>query len=282
MARWDGAAWRPLGPQTEPRIGHVDVVCVHTMVGYLKSTEDMFEQDGYYGTESHFGIGGKWGPDAAAGLDGVVWQWQDTAYQADANGPDGNDYIVSVETADNAPDDADDLEPWTSRQVDALVRTLVWCCREHDVPAVLIPDSKPGRRGIGYHRLGCDPTRVDGGDLWSESYGKVCPGDRRIKQLRDEVIPRVAAELAGDEGEDDDMLKIGRVSDGRHFVLDGCGKRLVTPERANELVKLKWAEVKDVSADLLSEFPTYVEDGTHGGSTDTRLKAADDQPGGAL
>jgi hypothetical protein len=45
--------------------------------------------------------------------------------------------------------------------------------------------------------MGCDPWRVSGGELWSKAYGKVCPGDRRIDQLIDVVIPRVHAAVYG-------------------------------------------------------------------------------------
>lgn len=90
------------------------------------------------------------------------------------------------------------------------------------------------------------------------------------------VGPQVDVQPAAKER---DMFKIARVSDGRLFILDGVGKRLITKPRADVLVRLGWAEVKDVGSDLLAEFPTYVEDGTHGGSTDTALRAADDVPG---
>ena len=53
------------------------------MVGYLTSTDDYFRTGngaGYQDTESHSGVGGRWGGDAKAGLDGTVWQWQDLLY----------------------------------------------------------------------------------------------------------------------------------------------------------------------------------------------------------
>ena len=73
------------------------------MVGYPPA-RTMFphrERRGYQGTESHFGVGGRWGGDAKAGLDGTVWQWQDLLYTADAN-LDGAWDVISIETADNA------------------------------------------------------------------------------------------------------------------------------------------------------------------------------------
>jgi hypothetical protein len=68
----------------------------------------------------------------------------------------------------------------------------------------MAPDSKPESRGIAFHRQGCDGNftgyayggRVAGGELWSSAYGKVCPGDRRITQLINTILPR-ARQLAG-------------------------------------------------------------------------------------
>ena len=56
-----------------------------------------------------------------------------------------------------------------------------------DIPCRAVLDSKPGRRGVGHHRLGIDPWRVSAGELWSTARGKACPGDRRIAQLPDVI-----------------------------------------------------------------------------------------------
>lgn len=164
------------------------------MVGYLYSTDSMFKSGGYTGTESHFGVGGRWGSDATHGLDGVVYQWQDTVYSADAN-LDGWYRCISIETADNAPQSADDILPWTSKQVESIAQCVAWCCDRYNIPPTLVVDSKPGRRGVAYHRQGIDPWRVSGGELWSGSRGKECPADARISQLSSVVLPRVRAIL---------------------------------------------------------------------------------------
>jgi hypothetical protein len=167
-----------------------DLIVMHTMAGYLTGTDAMFKRNGWSGTESHFGVGGAWGGDRTAGLDGVVYQWQDTEFRADAN-LDANRWAISIETADNAPLRARDIEAWTPKQLDAIVKLVAWCCRTYGIPPILVPDSKPGRRGIAYHRQGISPWKVAGGDTWSTSPGKECPGDRRINQIRNVVIPRV-------------------------------------------------------------------------------------------
>lgn len=212
MLRYPNALYKPLGAQTEPVMRGHHVVCVHTMVGYLSSTDKYFRLTnglGYNGTESHYGVGGPWGGDGALQLDGTVWQWQDRGRQADAN-VDGGFTVISIETADNAPGLPQDITEWSAAQVDALVALIAWECSaaahaecpagwdcRDGIPAVLIPDTQPGRRGIGYHRQGIDPWRVSGGVRWSLSRGKACPGDRRIAQLTNVVIPRVQAALSG-------------------------------------------------------------------------------------
>lgn len=204
MPRYPGAIYRPLAAkETQPAMKRHDVVCLHTMVGSLASTDAMFHEGGYTGTESHFGVGGIWGADAAKGYDGKVFQWQDTAFTADAN-YQGNPRVLSIETADNAPQLARDVRPWTAKQLEAIVQLVAWLCRTHSIPAVLIHDSKPTSRGIGYHALGVEHSLgidkapgflITGGERWSTSVGKECPGAQRIAQVKTIIVPRVAALL---------------------------------------------------------------------------------------
>lgn len=211
--RYPPASWRPLGPQTEPLMRSHDIVCVHTMVGYLTSTDRYFRSGngaGFQGTESHYGIGGPWGSDAGKGLDGAVWQWQDRARTADANYKDPY-RVISVETADNAPRYASSLERWSPAQAASLVELLAWecstaahadcpstwTCHREGIPPRLIPDTKPGRRGLGYHAQGVPGNGlVAGGVPWSKSRGKECPGTARIAQYKNEIIPAVQRRLA--------------------------------------------------------------------------------------
>ena len=190
---------RPLGEQTEPALSNPKIIVLHTMVGSLWGTDGYFMQDGYGGTESHFGVG----------FDGEVLQWQDLAHQADAN-LDGNPRCISIETSDwgEGPFGKWDtgnpalVPAWTAEQVEAIAQLVAWLCREFSIPCEPIEDSRPGRTGIGYHRQGIDNWRVDGGEKWSGSTGKVCPGDRRIAQIP-EVIERARQILAGGDEEDD-------------------------------------------------------------------------------
>ena len=209
MARYPGAVFKPLGPQKQPWMRGHDVICLHTMVGYLSSTDRYFAVAngvGYVGTESHYGVGGIWGGDVKMGLDGAVWQWQDLEHSADAN-LDGWATVISIETADNA---ARPIQPWTPKQCEALAQLLAWLslpsshagcsaswtCHQVGIPLDLIPDTKPGRRGVGYHAQGVVGNTVAGGVLWSPSRGKDCPTAARIAQIPD-IIARARAIVAG-------------------------------------------------------------------------------------
>ncbi|MEO5874902.1 MAG: peptidoglycan-binding domain-containing protein [Streptosporangiaceae bacterium] len=173
---YPGAAKKPLGKQTEPAIGIPRVLIFHTMSGYLAGTDSMFRSGGYDGTESHFGVGGSWDK---GDLDGVVWQWQDLAHEADAQYA-GNAYATSIETSDGAKDNV----PWTLKQREALIKIGVWWCRQTGNPARLV--TRPGEKGFGYHaQFG----------VWNKS-SHDCPGSARVKQLKTIIIPEVARRLA--------------------------------------------------------------------------------------
>jgi peptidoglycan hydrolase-like protein with peptidoglycan-binding domain len=210
----DLATRAPLsGSQTQPRMTAHDVLCVHTMVGSLAGTRAMFQANGYGGTESHFGTGGG----------GELEQWQDLAFTADAN-YQGNRTVISVENADLGPgfttwntNDGSAVPAFTDAQLHTLTALGVaaclpgnqpgsmhagcphdWACYQSGIPARLIPDTKPGRRGLAYHAQGVPGNElVPGGVQWSDKRGKVCPGRRRIAQIKTELIPAIAAAVNG-------------------------------------------------------------------------------------
>jgi hypothetical protein len=204
------AVWKPLaGPVARARLPRIrpDIICVHTIVGSMASTWDGWRRDGYTGVESTLLVGGMWGADLRADIDGVAWQAMDADRQADANFM-GSRRVISIETGDNAPARPADIKRWTPKQAAKLVDVIAWCCEEYRIPAVLIPDTKPGRRGLAYHRQGCEHSDgigshpgflMPGGERWSTSLGKECPGPVRIRQFIDEIIPAVRARLEGDD-----------------------------------------------------------------------------------
>jgi hypothetical protein len=167
---------RPLGRQTEPKIGTPRVLLFHTMVGFLRGTEIMFKRDGYGGTESTFGVGGSWD----AGLDGAIWQWQSLDHQADAQF-DGNAYATSIETSDGG----NPGRPWSDKQAESLIKLGVWWCTTTKNPAKLVTSTKD--RGVGFHAQFT---------AWNRS-AHACPGSVRLGQLRSEIIPEIAHRLSG-------------------------------------------------------------------------------------
>jgi hypothetical protein len=200
------AVFDPLGTQTERKMKRHDIVCLHTMAASFDGVDRGFHENGYGGLESHFGVAG----------DGRLKQWQDLDFEADANF-DGNHRCISIETADRGETfpkwTGSDVPAWTDEQIDVIVPLVRWLCETFDIPKVLVADSKPGVRGIAYHRLGVPhstgkadapggPWHGEGCELWThpkKGRGKVCPGDRRIAQIKEIVVPRVQAA----EGEDD-------------------------------------------------------------------------------
>lgn len=71
-------------------------------------------------------------------------------------------------------------EPWTENQMESIAIVYAFGMEHEGWPGQLMPDSRPASRGLGWHRLGIDPWRVPGGEVWSSSRGKICPGDAKI------------------------------------------------------------------------------------------------------
>lgn len=262
----------PLGPQTQPPMSRHDIICVHTMVGYLVSTDGYFRISngaGYDGTESHYGIGGKWGPDLGGGWDGRIWQWQTLARTADAN-LEGNPRVISIETADNA---ARPIAPWTPKQVAALIDLIAWLCtpaahakcpetwvcRREGIPARLVPDTQSHRRGLAYHAQGARDHTV--GEWWSVTHSKDCPTDPRIAQFEQDVIPGVQRKLAGQKEDaltDEQMAEIKKylhdqVQAGVQAVLKGGGNSVFKGLPAGEVTAVQ--QVEDKVDQLLAAHP---------------------------
>lgn len=234
--RYPDAQERYLGslPPSEPKMTSHDVICVHTMVGTLWGTDAFFHDQGWSGTESHYGTG----------FDGETLEWCPLDHQADAN-LNGNPYVISIENADKGegfPEwTGSNVPTFTAAQINRLVDLIdrlcspeahvscpsSWQCHKVGIPRVVIPDTKPGRRGIGWHRQGIDPWRVSGGVKWSNSDGKVCPGDRRVDQIVNEIVPRVAAKAQPapepPNAEESDMLIVTNPAGQSLLVLGGEG-----------------------------------------------------------
>ncbi|GAA4560501.1 peptidoglycan-binding domain-containing protein [Planotetraspora kaengkrachanensis] len=168
---------KPLGSQTQPKIGVPRIFILHTMSGFLRGTDSMFRTSGYTGTESTFGIGGSYDPEP---LDGAIWQWQDLTHSADAQFA-GNRYSTSVETSDGAKSGV----RWSDKQAESLIRLGVWWCKQTGHPARLV--TSPSGTGFGYH------SQLP---VWNENSHN-CPGPVRLGQYKAEIIPEIARRLGG-------------------------------------------------------------------------------------
>lgn len=93
----------------------------------------------------------------------------------------GNGSVIAWESEGGVGEDVNG--PWTDGQMEAGAFLLAYANETEGTPLEVMPDSRPGSRGMGYHRLGVDPFRVAGGELWSSARGKVCPGPTRIGQI---------------------------------------------------------------------------------------------------
>jgi hypothetical protein len=208
------------GRESASTMARHDIVCLHTLVVDFDDINATYHQTGYGGTGPHFGVR----------ADGRVKQWRDLELRSQAN-KQGNHRVISIETADTGspfPDwdhHGSDVPAWTDQQIDAIVDLVGWLCDHFAIPKQLVPDSRPERRGVAYHRQGivgnfAPPFTgiVEGGEVWSGSEGKVCPGDRRIRQLVDVVVPRLTGTdlfpaLSGDQ--ELEMLRLARKLDQR-------------------------------------------------------------------
>lgn len=200
MAVKGGASYQPINYGGVPRMARYDIVCIHTIVGYAPAAA------------AHF----------STRADGHQIQSRDTAYQSAAN-LNGNYRVLAIENEDHGSafgtwntGDGHAVPPFTTAQCESNADILTWCHRTHGIPLELVPDSQGSRRGIAYHRQGIKGNWSGyaypgwtAGEVWSTSNGKVCPGDRRIQQLIEVIIPR-ARVLAG---LDEDMPTAEEIAD---------------------------------------------------------------------
>jgi hypothetical protein len=167
-------------------------LCLHTAVSSADSLFALFNTPG--NAVAHFYVR----------ENGRIEQYVNTDIRASAN-LEGNHDIISVESWD----DGGRHRPWTAAQIEAIAKLAVWVHRKHDIPLKRCPSAKPGTMGIAWHRLGIDGNfpdppgrlrggRVEGGESWSQSFGKECPFDEKIRGTVRDIIPRAKALVEGD------------------------------------------------------------------------------------
>lgn len=170
-------AWYPLaekkviapGPNDPPIIAMGAIL--HVDSGDSKSLYGYFSSGKSNGVESHFFVR----------KDGVVEQYRDTAYEADANLM-GNSFMkgtqrfgyVSIETQGK------DAGEWNALQLAALKSLLKWLSETHNFPLKKCADPKDP--GVGYHTMWGAPGP------WTPK-AKTCPGADRIRQFNAVLVP---------------------------------------------------------------------------------------------
>jgi len=164
MAIYSGAVYKPLSrnhggvrPRTTCAILHVDAGGANSLYGWFNNPASS--------ASSHFYVK----------YDGTVEQYLDTNLIAWTQ-RQGNLYGIGIETQGLGSG------TWTDAQMASLAALLKWLNKVHGVLLTDMGNSKKSSRGVGYHRMGCDPWRLSGGDTWGPR-GKVCPGDNRVAQF---------------------------------------------------------------------------------------------------
>lgn len=181
-----GAVWRPI-PVSSSRARRQKGrgVCLHVAVSESSSLFNYFSTAE---VDSHFYVA----------KSGVIEQYVDADLVAYAN-LNGNYSLISVETQGGVTNI--EGESWTIAQVASLAKIAKWAHDTEGVPLQVMPNSLPTSRGVGYHRLGVDPYRVPGGELWSSAYGKSCPGTAKIAQVT-AVVKAASSAVPTPSGDD--------------------------------------------------------------------------------
>lgn len=150
-------------PRIKPRVAvlHVDAGGAASLFSYFRYRSG--------GIESHFHV--TW--------TGVVEQYRDTDWQADANHL-ANDFGVSIETQGFGGG------KWNRRQLAAIKKLLLWLNETHGIPLRKV-DRWDGS-GVGYH------VQFGAPGPWTP-VAKSCPGPERIKQYEADLVPWMATAL---------------------------------------------------------------------------------------
>lgn len=167
-------------PRIIPRVAvlHVDAGDAASLYTYFRDRSG--------GVESHFHVR----------RDGVIEQYRDTDYQADANHL-ANDFAVSIETQGYG------VGEWTPEQLASIKRLLRWLNEAHPLIALQKCPTWNGS-GVGYH------VQFGSPGAWTP-VAKSCPGADRIRQFNTVIVPWL--EAGATEGDDVTPEDIKAVAD---------------------------------------------------------------------
>lgn len=157
-------------PHIVARIG-----ILHVDAGNAESLYDFFKNRSG-GIESHGHVR----------KDGVLEQYRDTAFQADAN-LDANDFALSFESQGFGAGE------WTAAQLATIKRIMLWARDVHGIPLRKVTSWDDRTGGWGYHTLFGAPSH------WTP-VAKSCPGPDRIKQFNDILVPWMKAQSNDPKG----------------------------------------------------------------------------------
>lgn len=161
------------------------VAVLHVDAGDAASLFTFF-RDRSGGVESHFHVR----------RDGVIEQYRDTDFQADANNL-ANDFAVSIETQGFGAGE------WTPEQIASIKRLLLWLNQAHPLIALQKCPTWNGS-GVGYH------VQFGAPGPWTP-VAKSCPGPDRIRQFHTVIVPWL--EAGATEGDDVTPEDIDKVAD---------------------------------------------------------------------
>lgn len=126
-------------------------------------------------------------------LDGQIDQLLDTEVRCVASGV-ADAWAIAVETEDNSAGHQHDIDALTPE----ALASYIWLCRKLRQIHPTIPARRctaatgPGAYGYGYHS---QPMRERWGgsshNPWTKHQGKTCPGDKKVRQYEDHIIPAV-------------------------------------------------------------------------------------------
>lgn len=227
MARYPAAVWKPLPENARQRRITPRAVILHTAVDGRGDTdlEDYFGR-GDVGAESHL-----WVPFRKP-----LVQMMDTAVEANANRV-ADRWAISIETEDDSAGKPH-IAPWNAKQIAEILAFIEWAIATHNIPRRACESAYlPGAAGIGYHSMPMR-ERFDGtsNNPWTSYQGKTCPGDARVQQFYDVILPAVLA--GGDNMEDDveykDWSEESRKKFWADFAIYGApvitGARVASPQ----------------------------------------------------
>jgi len=178
VARFPGARWRPIATKQRYAMPKPVRINFHVAVSNADSLWGFFNTGG--NPDSHL----------YTLRNGSAEQYVDTSQIAYCD-LQGNPDTISVESQGGVTNAQG--EEWTPAQCETHAQIIAWAHREHGIPLRLATDSRPGpsSHGVSWHRLGIDGNfpggllkgRVTGGLKYSNSRGKVCPGNAKIRQI---------------------------------------------------------------------------------------------------